>query len=135
LKQVDRWAEPAWNELLRRPPVGVLIVSAILAILGAGSVLGSAFMAVTHPQLGWLPLLTGLVGGALILYVAAHLLWLTHWAWLALVLLVGLLIASSLWRLAISPPPPFASLAELVVELAVLGYFLRRDVRGAFVRR
>jgi hypothetical protein len=133
-EELEQLAEPAWSELLRAPPKGVLIISAMLAVLGAGFVLGSAYLAFAHPQVGWLTLATGALAGPLTLYVAVHLLRLTHWAWLALVLLIGLLMLSSIWRLLVSPPPPVAPIAELALEIAALAYLLRKDVRGAFVR-
>jgi hypothetical protein len=135
VEEVDRLAEPAWSELLRRPPTGVLIVSAILAVLGAGSVLGSAYLAFAYPQVPWPTLATGAVAGPLTLYVAVHLLRLSHWAWLTLVLMIGLLMLSSLWRLLVAPPPPVAPISELALEIGALVYLLRKDVRTAFVRR
>ena len=60
---------------------------------------------------------------------------LTHWAWLAMVLVLALLFASSAWRLWVSPPPPVVPLVEMTLELACLAYLSRPRVRGAFARR
>jgi hypothetical protein len=125
----------SWSDVLRRPPVGVLVLGGLLAFLGAGFVVGAAYFTLAEPGVGWVPLLTGAGAGPLALYVAIHLIRLTHWAWLAMVLALALLLASSLWRLAVAPPPPVAPVLEIVVELLGLAYLTRPGVRGAFARR
>ena len=130
----DRWGE-RWSELLRRPPVGVLVLGGLLAFLGAGFILGAAYFTLAGPELGWTAVLTGVGAGPLALYVAIHLVRLTHWAWLAMVLVLLLLLASSAWRLVVSPPPPTVPVLEIVAELFGLAYLTRPGVRGAFTRR
>jgi hypothetical protein len=51
------------------------------------------------------------------------------------VLVLALLLASSVWRLWVSPPPPTAPVLEMVLELFCLAYLFRPRIRGAFRRR
>ena len=129
-----RWGE-RWSELLLRPPIGVLVLAGLLSVLGAGFVVGAAYLTLAGPEVGWVPLAMGLGAGPLSLFVAIHLVRLTHWAWLAMVLVLLLLLASSIWRLWVSPPPPTVPVLEIVLELLGLTYLSRPRVRGAFARR
>ena len=124
-----------WVELLRRPPLGVLLSAGALAFAGGGFVLGAAYLAFAGRDVGWVPVIGGLCGGPLALYVALHLIRLTHWAWLVMVLVLILLLASSVWRLAVAPPPPVVPISEMTVEILTLAYLCRRNVRAAFTRR
>ena len=123
-----------WGEMLRRPPAGVLVLAGLLAFLGAGFVVGAAYLALARPDPGWLLLAIGLGAGPLALYVALHLLRLTRWAWLAIVMADALLLASSSWRLLTAPERPAVAIAEIVLELLALVYLSRLRVRRAFTR-
>lgn len=125
-RSVYRW--------LRRTPLGVLAVGTALSFVGAGMLLGGAYLALTRGDSGWMVWLTACAVGPLLLYVAVHVLRLTHWAWLALVLLLSLLMATAAWRVVVSPRLRAASLAELAVEAAALAYLRRPSVRRAFHR-
>jgi hypothetical protein len=124
-----------WGEAVRRTPVGVLLLAGLLGVLGAGFVVGAAYLALARPEPGWVPAVMGLGAGPLALYVALHLLRLTHWAWLAMVLSLLLLLASSAWRLLTAPQRPGVAIAEIVLEVLALLYLARRRVRTAFMRR
>ena len=124
-----------WGDVVRRAPLGVLVLGALLAFLGAGFVVAAAYFALAGPEVGWVPLLMGMGAGPLALYVALHLIRLTHWAWLAMVLVLLLLIGSSVWRLLVTPPPPTVPVLEIVLELLGLLYLARPRVRGAFASR
>ena len=124
-----------WVGAVRRVPVGILFLAVALALLGAGSVLGAAYLAAERRELGWMPVLAGVGAGPLAIYVAVHLVRRTHWAWQALVLLLILLLLSSLWRVVATPPPVLSPVAEVVFELLSLAYLSRPRVRAAFARR
>ena len=124
-----------WVSALRRVPVGVLLLAGALGVLGAGLVLGAAYVLLARHGVGWVPVLVGAGTGPLAIYVALHLVRLTHWSWQAMVISLALLLVSSCWRLVGSPPPPIAPLAEIAVETAFLVYLFRPHVRAAVRRR
>lgn len=95
-------------------------------------VLGGIYFTVTEPGRGWMPLLTGVVLGPLFGYMAYHLLRLTGWAWLTLVLLTVLLLASSIILTFITPDLSRHPLVEIAAEVLLLVYLMRPSVRGAF---
>lgn len=123
---------PGWAELIRGAPMGVLILCAILFFIGAGFVLAGFFLAFARADSGWMVWTMALVLGPVVLYLAVHLLLLTSWAWLAMVALLGLLVASSVVRAVGSPDVLLAPLGELVVEALCLYYLARRPTRRAF---
>jgi hypothetical protein len=121
-----------WGEVFRRAPFGILLVSALLALLGTGFVAGGLYLTLIGRGLGWWALSAALVLGPLVLYVALHLVRLSHWAWLALCALLCLLLASSILRLLATPPPAVSPLGEIVVEVATLLYLFRPRIRRAY---
>jgi hypothetical protein len=123
------------GEWLRRAPLGVLAIGFALLLLGSGFVLGGLYLAITRGDGGWMPWLAAIAIGPLLLYISFHVLRLSRWAWLALVGLGGLLLASALVRLLLAGPHPLAPLTEIAVEAAVLGYLTRPRIRRAFGRR
>jgi hypothetical protein len=114
--------------------VGVLAIGFALLLLGSGFVLGGLYLALARGGGGWMPWLAILAIGPLLLYISAHVLQLSRWAWLVLVGLSALLIASALVRLLLAGPHPLAPLTEIAVEAAVLGYLSRPRIRRAFGR-
>jgi len=112
----------------------VLVASAVLALTGVGFVAGAGYLALAR-GVGWVPLAAGLVLGPLTVYVAVHLLRGTHWAWLAVVLLLLLLLASSIWRLTAAEALDTVPIVEIAFEILGLGYLTRRPVRQSFARR
>ena len=130
----EQWGD-SWSELARETPLGVLVLGGLLAFLGAGFVVGAAYFTIASPEVGWVPILMGVVAGPLAIYVGMHLVRRTHWAWLAMVLVLVLLFASSAWRLWVSPPPPVVPIFEMALELSCLAYLSRPRVRAAFTRR
>lgn len=127
-----RAARERWGEVFRRAPFGILVVSAMLALVGAGFVLAGVWQIAIGRPLGWWAVAAALLLGPLVLYVALHLVRLSHWAWLAMCALLCLLLASSVWRLLATPPPAASPLAEIVLEVLTLLYLYRRHVRAAF---
>jgi hypothetical protein len=130
-----RVKDGTWLDAVRRPPVGVLVLAGLLGFLGAGFIVSSAYLAIAEPRSALGFAVAGLGAGPLAIYVALHLIRLTHWAWLALMLALVLLLASSAWRLLTAPPPRIVPIAELVVELLAVFYLTRPSVRGSFTRR
>lgn len=123
-----------WAERARRAPLGVITLSALLAILGGALVLGGAWLGISRAGAGWPVWAAGLLVGPLAMYLALQLLSLTRWAWLALVVLTVLLLVSSLARLLLLPGLYFVPIGEIVVEAALLVYLWRPQVRAAFAR-
>ena len=121
----------AW---LRRAPLGILVIGFALSLLGAGFLVGGAYLAVTRPDTGWMAWLGIIAVGPLLLYIAFHVVRLSPWTWLALIGLAVLLLVSAIARLFLAGTPPLAPLPEIAVELAALGYLTRLRVRRAFGR-
>lgn len=115
-----------------RAPTGVLLLAGALGVLGAGLVLGAAYLALDRQDVGWVPVVAGGGAGPVAIYVALHLVRLTRWAWQTMMLALALLLLSSLWRLVAAPPPPVAPLAEVAAELLAMAYLARKSVRSAF---
>jgi hypothetical protein len=110
----------------------VTVLAALFGIIGGGMLLGGIYFSLSEPAPGWMPLLTGVVFGPLAIYLAYHLLRLTHWAWLTLLILTVLLLGSSIARAAAGPPIAKQPLVEIALELGLLLYLRRPAVRGAF---
>lgn len=123
-----------WERWLRRAPLGVLVLSTLLGLIGGGFLLGGTYLALARPHVGWGVWLGALAIGPLALYVAVRLLSLAAWTWLTMVLLLSLLLVSSGVRAVITPGTPTVPLFEIAVEVAALGYLLSPRVRRAFGR-
>lgn len=117
---------------LGRAPIGVAALAMVLALLGAGLLLGGAYLATVRRELSWIVHASALALGPIVLYFAVQLLRLARWTWLAMILLLVLLAASSAFRASVSGGLPTASVLELVVEAVLLAYLARRPVRRAF---
>jgi hypothetical protein len=131
---MERGVAIVWETWLRRAPLGVVVLSSVLGLLGSGFFLGGAWLAFARRDVGWAVWAGALVVGPLILYVAVRLLCLTSWAWSTMILLVGLLLASSVFRLMVTPGIPTVPIVEILLELGALAYMLRPGVRRAFGR-
>lgn len=125
----------SWADLIRRAPVGVLVMGGLLSFLAAGFVLGGSYLGLSRADAGWVPWVAVLFAGPVLLYFGLHLLKLTPWAWLATVLLLVLLFASSIARAVLAPETGFSPFGEMVVEAGWLLYLWRPSVRQAFGRR
>lgn len=123
-----------WPDIVRRVPAGVLVLAAVLFLVGSGMVLGGAYLAIARRDAGWMAWSTALILGPAVLYAAFHLLRLTRWIWLAMVMLLGLLLVSSLLRALTSPETPVSPLVEMAAEIGFLVYLHRPAVRRAFGR-
>lgn len=124
----------SWSDAMRRAPLGILAMGALLCFLAAGLVLGGSYLALSRPDEGWVSWAAVLIAGPALLYLGLHLTRLTSWAWLAMVLLLLLLLGSSILRAFTEPDAGVSPLGEVAVELAVLAYLARRPVRRAFGR-
>ena len=123
-----------WERWLKRAPLGVLVLSGVLALLGAGFVLAGVYLGLARPDVGWGVWLGALAIGPLTLYVGVRLLSLASWTWSTMMLLLSFLLVSSLVRAAITPGTPTVPLLEIAVEVAALAYLASRHVRRAFGR-
>lgn len=123
-----------WEQWLRRAPLGVLVLSTTLGLLGSGFVLGGIYLGLTRPDVGWAVWIGTLAVGPLTLYVGIRLLSLAAWTWTTMMLLLVLLLASSCVRAVFTPGTPTVPLFEIAVELLALGYLARPAVRRAFGR-
>lgn len=119
---------------LREAPAGVLVLVGLLGLMGCGLMLGGSYLALARGNVGWMVWTAAVAVGPLLLYFAAQLLRLAHWAWLTMVILLGMLLVSSLARTASTPHLPLAPLAEIAGEALVLTYLLRGEVRRSFRR-
>lgn len=123
-----------WALRLGRVPLGVLVLGAVLAFLGAGLLVAGVYLAVARADVGRLAAAATIIVGPLAVYVALSLVRLARWAWLAIILLLTLLLGSSVVRLVYSPGLPMESIGEIALEIVSLLYLGRRRVRGAFDR-
>jgi hypothetical protein len=123
-----------WEQWLRRAPLGVLVLSTILGLLGAGFLLGGIYLGLARPDVGWGVWLGALAIGPLTLYVGIRLLSLAAWTWSTMMLLLALLLVSSCVRAVLTPGTPTVPLFEIALELAALGYLVLPRVRRAFGR-
>lgn len=118
----------------RRVPLGVLVLGVLLLFLGAGLIVGAAYLLLTGAErrhLGWV---TMAASGGVALYLSTAVLRTRRWAWTTILALLVLMLASSVARAVLSAAPPVAPLAEIVLELLGLAYLARRPVRDAFRR-
>jgi hypothetical protein len=123
-----------WAEVIRRAPLGILLVGGILCFLGFGLALGGGYLAVARSDTGWGAWLAVLVAGPALVYLGVNLLRLTRGSWRTLALLLTFLLASSLVRAATSPEAGLSPFGEIVLEIALLLYLTRPAVRRAFGR-
>lgn len=123
-----------WEEWLRRAPLGVLVLSTMLGLLGGGFVLAGVYLGLARPDVGWGVWLGALAIGPLALYVGIRLLSLAAWTWSTMMLLLGLLLISSCIRVFITPGTPTVPLFEIALEVAALFYLASPSVRAAFRR-
>ena len=123
-----------WESWLRRAPLGVLVLSTMLGLVGSGFLLGGAYLALARRDVGWAVWTGALAAGPLIVYVAVRLLSLAAWTWSTIILLLVLLLLSSGVRLAVTPGIPTVPIVEILVELGALVYMARPSVRRAFGR-
>lgn len=136
MEEADRMVRPGvvWQRWLGRAPLGVLVLGMVLALLGAGFMAAGAYLGLTRPAAGWPIWLGAVLIGPLILYVRLRVIALAPWAWLTMLVLTLLLLASSSVRAAVTPSIPIAPLGEILLELGVIGYLLTPRVRAAFRR-
>lgn len=126
--------EESWGEAIRRAPLGVLVLAAALCFVAAGSVLGGAYLIFAATALGWAGWAMLLVAAPVSLYVALHLVRRSRWVWLATLIFLVLLLASSVLRALFTPGIPVAAFGEVAVELLFIVYLTRPRVRAAFGR-
>ena len=119
---------------LKQAPLGVVVLSALLVLLGSGFTLAGIYLALSRRGAGWAIWLGVVAIGPLIVYVGVRLLTLTAWAWGTMVLLVALLLLSSLVRALYTAGFPTVPVFEIALELGALAYLTRPAVRRAFGR-
>lgn len=118
---------------LRATPLGILLVAALLAMIGLGTILAGFYLMIEEGSLTLWASVVALVIGPTILYLTYHILRLSHWAWMALLAVAVLMLCSSLVRLFVSPTP-LSPAAEIAVELLLLYYLTRPKMRARFGR-
>lgn len=125
-----------WEQQIRRAPLGVLVLSMVLGLLGAGIMVAGIYLGLSRPGAGWGVWLGAVAAGPLILFVALRLLSLASWTWATLVMLLVLLLISSCIRAVMTPGLlPAVPTVEIALELVALAYLASPSVRGAFGRR
>lgn len=124
---------PGGGQRLRRGlPLGILLITAMLTMLGGGSLLGGAFLLLRGDGVGYWAPVASLAFGSAALYLRYCLLRLVEWSWRALLFLLALLFLSSVLRLLAAPTPRVAPLLEIGVELVCVLYLTRPRVRALF---
>lgn len=118
---------------IRSTPLGILLVAALFAMIGLGTIVAGFYLMIERGSLTLWASIVALVIGPTILYMTYHMVRRSHWAWTALVCLVGLLLVSSVVRLVVSPSP-VSPIGEIVVELLLLFYLTRPKMRANFGR-
>lgn len=124
-----------WERRLRNAPMGVLVLSMMLGLLGAGIMVAGVYLGLAGPGAGWGVWLGAVAAGPLILFVGIRLLSLASWTWGMLVVLLVLLLVSSCARAVLTPGTlPTVPMVEIALELAALAYLATPRVRRAFGR-
>lgn len=132
---VVRGRAAVWERRLREAPLGVLVLSMMLGVLGAGIMVAGVYLGLARPGAGWAVWLGAGAIGPLILFVGIRLLSLASWTWGMLVVLLVLLLISSCARAVLTPGVlPTVPAVEIVVEVAALAYLASPRVRRAFGR-
>ncbi|HUE97564.1 MAG TPA: hypothetical protein VMN39_12965 [Longimicrobiaceae bacterium] len=125
-------AADGWSKRLRQTPTGMLLISALLAIIGFGSLFAGVYLLMEQRQVSYWGVATGMIGGPALLYLAYHLVRFTRWTWLALIVLLALMAASSVLRLVVAPGLGIAPAVELIIEAAAAYYLMRPGIRSRF---
>jgi hypothetical protein len=120
---------------LRVAPLGILFLAALLAIIGIGSIAGGCYLLLVSGSLSTWAAGTALMAGPAILYLTYHLVGLAHWTWRALMVLIGLLVVSSIVRIAVTPGFAAGPVVEITLETLFAAYLLRPTVRRRFATR
>ena len=124
-----------WEQQIRSAPLGVLVLSMVLGLLGAGMMVAGVYQGLARPGAGWGGWLGAAAVGPLILFVSFRLLSLASWTWATLVILLVLLFISSCIRAVYTPGMlPAVPLMEIALELLALLYLASPSVRRAFGR-
>lgn len=124
-----------WEQQIREAPLGVLVLSMVLGLLGAGIMIAGVYLGLSRPGAGWGVWLGAVAAGPLILFVGLRLLSLAPWTWATLVMLLVLLLISSCIRAVMTPGIiPAVPAVEIALELLALLYLATPAVRRAFGR-
>lgn len=115
-----------------RPPLGITLTAALLAILGLGSVGAGSYLLLATNNASLLLVVTAVATGPAILFLSYHLLRLAPWTWRTLIAALILLSISSIVRLVVTPGLPTAALSEILIEAGSLFYLTRHRVRDLF---
>jgi hypothetical protein len=123
-----------WAQVFRSAPIGVLVLGFMLLLVGAGLMLGGAVFFISGQATSWPVWLVLFGAGPLAMYVALQFVSGQAWAWVTVVSMLVLVLASSLVRAVGAEVLPVVPLSEMLASLAVLAYLLRPRVRQVFSR-
>jgi hypothetical protein len=128
----------------RRRPFGVIVVVVLLVLsaafhlsAGLGAPAGTASSAVASeagvlPGLELLPAIAASLSAAAVTLLAAVGLWrLRRWAWVLVMLIVGLRMAENLWQYVMLGDRPYV---EMLGDVLIVFYLNQREVQRAFER-
>lgn len=127
-----RTSQRAWGEMVREVPAGVLVVAAILAFIGVGTLIGGLYLIVVEAALEWAGWAMLLLAAPVSLYMAVQLVRRRRWAWRTIVFLLVLLLISSVLRAFVTPGVPAVAFLEIGIEVLLLLYLNRPHVRRAY---
>ncbi|MEX2583232.1 MAG: hypothetical protein WD766_08150 [Gemmatimonadota bacterium] len=120
------------SRALRGTPFGILLMAAVFAMIALTAMAGGVYLAFFGSSGSVLVGVLAVVAGPAILYLCYHLVQMSRWAWLAVLVLVALLFLSSVARVAVTPTVQISSLAEILIELVIAYYLTRPGLRRAF---
>jgi hypothetical protein len=110
----------------------VLLLTAALGIVGMMSLIAGAYVTITGGA-RWLGAgVVGVIIGPAVLYLAWHLIFRARWAWIALLVVTGLLFLSSLARLLFTPEAAGPAVTEIIGEIILAWYLTRPRIRANF---
>jgi hypothetical protein len=119
----------------RRTPLGILLLTAVLGVIGTGSTLAGAWVTIVEGGRSVGAGLAGLIIGPSIVYLAWSLLFRARWAWVTLLAVIGLLFISSVARIFLSPDAVGPAVLEILVEAVACWYLVRPRIRAHFPAR
>jgi hypothetical protein len=134
MPELDReeWEPRSALPVERKIPLVIRAVGLFLGVAAAGVAMSGLYLVVKNGSPG-LPLGLTVVGGATgLMLLALRVARLEPSAWSALVVITGLLFASTVYRMTVGPGMTLYLAGEIVLEVAALAYLTRPATRALF---
>jgi hypothetical protein len=128
----EEWEAGGALPVERKIPLIIRAVGLFLGVAAAGVAVSGLYLVVKNGSLG-LPLGLTVVGGAIALMLLAfRVTRLEPSAWSALVVITGILFASTVYRMMVGPGMTVYLGGEIVLEVAALAYLTCPGTRALF---